>query len=154
MLDWVSYSNKGIKGLEGQQAARSSDFAIGEFKHLRRLVFYYGRDCYRRNSILILYSFYKNVVLVLPQFWYAIVFTNLSGVTLYDSNLYQLVNVIYTSVPIIIFSVLDKDANDLILEYSHQYYFPGPKKYFFNSLVFWQWIGFGAFQAILITLEW
>lgn len=101
-----------------------------------------------------LYCFYKNLVLVLPQFWYAIIFQNLSGVTLYDSNLYQLVNVIYTSLPIILYAVFDKDADDLILEYSHKFYFPGPRKYFFNSLVFWQWLGFGAFQAILITLEW
>ena len=143
----------GIKGLEGQQAARSSDFAVGEFQHLRRLMFYYGRDSYRKNSILVLYSFYKNVVLVLPQFWYGIIFTNLSGVTLYDSNLYQLVNIFYTSVPIILYAIFDSDADDEILEFSPKYYFPGPKKYFFNSLVFWQWIGYGAFQAGIITLE-
>lgn len=142
----------GIKGVEGQQAARSSDFAIGEFQHLRRLLFYYGRDCYRKNSVLIAYCFYKNVVLVLPQFWYGLIYQNLSGVTLYDSNLYQLVNVLYTSIPIILFAILDKDADDVILEYSSRYYFPGPKKYFFNSLVFWQWISFGAFQAMLIAL--
>jgi phospholipid-transporting ATPase len=52
----------GIKGLEGQQAARSSDYAIGEFKHLRRLIFVYGRESYRKNTKLILYSFYKNIV--------------------------------------------------------------------------------------------
>lgn len=32
----------GIKGLEGAQAARASDYAIGEFKLLRRLLFYTG----------------------------------------------------------------------------------------------------------------
>jgi phospholipid-transporting ATPase len=34
----------GIKGLEGAQAARASDYAIGEFKLLRRLLFYHGRE--------------------------------------------------------------------------------------------------------------
>jgi phospholipid-transporting ATPase len=56
----------GIKGLEGAQAARASDYAIGEFKIIRRLLFYHGRECYRRNTQLILYNFYKNVLIAMP----------------------------------------------------------------------------------------
>ena len=59
----------GIRGVEGQQAARASDYAIGEFKILKRLLLYAGRESYRKNSHLIVYNFYKNVVIVLPQFW-------------------------------------------------------------------------------------
>lgn len=144
----------GIKGVEGQQAARSSDYAVGQFKHLRRLVFYYGRESYRKNTVLVLYSFYKNVILVLPQFWYAVVYGNTSGVTLYDAILYQLANVVFTALPIIVYAVLDRDASDEYLEASHQYYFPGPKNMFFNTPVFWMWFGTGAFQALMITIFW
>ena len=56
----------GIKGVEGYQAARAADFSIGEFKFLRRLVLFHGRENYRRNSNLICYNFFKNVLLVLP----------------------------------------------------------------------------------------
>jgi len=56
----------GIKGLEGQQASRASDYAIGEFKLLRRLLLFHGREAYRRNSRLVCYNFYKNIVLVTP----------------------------------------------------------------------------------------
>ena len=59
----------GIRGVEGQQAARASDFAIGEFKYLKRLLFIHGRESYRKNANLVLYNFYKNVLLVLPIFW-------------------------------------------------------------------------------------
>ena len=59
----------GIRGVEGQQAARASDYAFGEFKFLKRLLVYHGRECYRKNSILILYNFFKNIMLVLPIFW-------------------------------------------------------------------------------------
>ena len=65
----ASHVGIGIKGVEGQQAARASDFAIGEFKHLRPLLLYYGREFYRKNSLLICYNFFKNMVLVLPDFW-------------------------------------------------------------------------------------
>ena len=40
----------GIAGLEGQQAVRASDYAIGQFKFLRYLLFFHGREAYRRNS--------------------------------------------------------------------------------------------------------
>ena len=54
----------GILGKEGQQAARSADYAIGEFKFLKRLLFVHGREAYRKNSYLLLYNFYKNVLYV------------------------------------------------------------------------------------------
>ena len=59
----------GIRGVEGQQAARASDYSIGEFKHLKRLLLFHGRESYRKNSFLVCYNFYKNVLNVLPQFW-------------------------------------------------------------------------------------
>jgi len=56
----------GIQGVEGSQASRASDFSIGEFRQLRHLLYDFGRECYRKNSELVLYNFYKNVLLVLP----------------------------------------------------------------------------------------
>ena len=73
----------GIKGLEGQQAARASDYSIGEFKFLKRLLFFVGRKCYRKNPTLICYNFYKNMLLVLPFVWFG-VFNGYSGKLLYD----------------------------------------------------------------------
>ena len=58
----------GISGLEGQQAARSSDYAIGQFKFLKQLLFVHGREAYRRNSFLISFMFFKNIVYVSPIF--------------------------------------------------------------------------------------
>ena len=55
----------GIAGREGTQAARTSDFAIGQFKFLKPLLFVHGREAYRRNSDLIQFTFYKNVLYVI-----------------------------------------------------------------------------------------
>jgi phospholipid-transporting ATPase len=49
----------GIKGLEGFEAARASDYSIGEFKILRTLVLQKGREFLRKNSNLVGYNFYK-----------------------------------------------------------------------------------------------
>lgn len=55
----------GILGKEGQQAARSADYAIGQFKFLKPLLFFHGREAYRRNSFMVLYTFYKNFLYVM-----------------------------------------------------------------------------------------
>ena len=60
----------GISGLEGQQAARAADYSIGQFRFLKNLMFVHGREAYRRNSYMILYMFYKNVLYVLPLFYF------------------------------------------------------------------------------------
>lgn len=77
----------GILGKEGQQAARSADFAIGQFKFLKPLMFIHGREAYRRNALLILYTFYKNVLYVTAQFFFGF-YSAFSGQPLYDAVIY------------------------------------------------------------------
>jgi len=60
----------GIAGAEGVQAANASDFSIGRFRFLQRLLLVHGRWNYRRMSKLVCYMFYKNIALVLAQFLY------------------------------------------------------------------------------------
>jgi P-type E1-E2 ATPase len=59
----------GISGMEGLQAARSADVAIGQFRFLRKLLLVHGAWSYQRISKVILYSFYKNITLYMTQFW-------------------------------------------------------------------------------------
>src|SRR4051812_43673389 len=59
----------GISGVEGLQAARSADVAIGQFRYLRKLLLVHGAWSYSRISRVILYSFYKNIAFFMTQFW-------------------------------------------------------------------------------------
>ena len=152
----------GIKGVEGQQAARAADYSIGEFQLLRRLCLYVGRESYRKNSYLICYNFYKNMVLVLPLFWFAF-FNGFSGQILYDTWLYQLYNLFYCSLPIIIYALFDEeypnnkilnvfDGPGNFLELNPKYYDIGFKSTLFNPKIFWLWIVNGAVHSIILTL--
>ena len=98
----------GISGLEGQQAKRASDYAISKFCYLKPLLFYHGRESYRRNSLLCLYMFYKNILYVIPQYWYGFV-SAFSGQTLYESVLYQGYNIVFTAFPIMWFAIFDQE---------------------------------------------
>ena len=59
----------GISGVEGLQAARNADVAIGQFRYLRKLLLVHGAWSYQRISRVILYSFYKNIAMFMTQFW-------------------------------------------------------------------------------------
>lgn len=96
----------GILGKEGQQAARSADYSIGQFKYLKSLLFFHGREAYRRNSYLILYTFYKNFLYVMTQFYFGF-WSAFSGQTLYEQFIYQLYNITMTSLPIMWFATFD-----------------------------------------------
>lgn len=51
----------GITGREGLQAARSSDYAIAQFRFLLKLLLVHGRWNYVRTCKYILGTFYKEV---------------------------------------------------------------------------------------------
>ena len=55
----------GIFGKEGRQAVNASDYAIGMFKFLKKLLLVHGRWNYRRVGIVTKWMFYKNVVQIL-----------------------------------------------------------------------------------------
>ncbi|KAJ3588587.1 hypothetical protein NHX12_012179 [Muraenolepis orangiensis] len=60
----------GIKGKEGRQAVRNSDYAIPKLKHLKKLLLGHGHLYYVRIAHLVQYFFYKNLCFILPQFLY------------------------------------------------------------------------------------
>ncbi|KAF8969603.1 hypothetical protein BDZ97DRAFT_1794193 [Flammula alnicola] len=54
----------GISGEEGLQAVNSSDYAIGQFRFLKRLLLVHGHWSYARNGTMILNFFYKNILCI------------------------------------------------------------------------------------------
>ena len=68
----------GIFGKEGYQAAFNADYAISQFKYLKRLIFVHGRLSLNRNSYFIYFFFFKNVLFTLTQLWFCF-FSGFSG---------------------------------------------------------------------------
>ena len=141
----------GIIGVEGRQAMRASDYAISQFKYLKRLLFVHGRESYRKNSFVVCYNFYKNFLFVLPHFWFG--FLNyFSGNYLYDPWIYQFFNIIFTSFPIIWFGIYDKEVSYDLLMIDNRYYTQGIIGKLFHPFRFWKWVFYGILQAIFVFI--
>uniref|UniRef100_A0A4W3IID2 Phospholipid-transporting ATPase n=1 Tax=Callorhinchus milii TaxID=7868 RepID=A0A4W3IID2_CALMI len=100
----------GLKGKEGCQAARNSDYAIPKFKHLRKLLLVHGHLYYIRIAHLVQYFFYKNLCFILPQFLFQFI-CGFSQQPLYDAAYLICYNICFTSLPILAYSLLEQHIN-------------------------------------------
>lgn len=88
----------GIKGKEGTQAVRNADYAISQFRFIQKLLLVHGHWGYRRVAKMICYYFYKNVVLVFTEIYFA-THNGFSGQIFFADWLPMLYNAIFTSWP-------------------------------------------------------
>ncbi|CAI5724951.1 unnamed protein product [Peronospora destructor] len=139
----------GISGQEGLQAVNSSDYALGQFRFLRNLILVHGRWNYNRISALVVYTFYKNIAYNMSMFWYALWPTEFSGTMLYSAFIQQGYNLLFTALPIVVFSVYDRDLpKKTVLEFPTLYHAEVRKTSFFSYVMFWKWIFLGIIDSI------
>lgn len=141
----------GISGLEGSQAVRASDYSIGQFYYLQRLMFVHGRECYRKNATLICFNFYKNVLLVIPLLYYGM-FSAFSGQLLYNLWTYQMFNIAFCAMPIVVYAVFDIEIPHSELNSNPKFFKLGLRGKLFSTSVFWFWLLEAFVQGLIIVL--
>uniref|UniRef100_A0A674E7M5 Phospholipid-transporting ATPase n=1 Tax=Salmo trutta TaxID=8032 RepID=A0A674E7M5_SALTR len=138
----------GIMGKEGRQAARNSDYAIPKFKHLKKMLLVHGHYYYIRISELVQYFFYKNVAFIFPQFLYQF-FCGFSQQPLYDTAYLTLYNISFTSLPILLFSLIEQHINMDILKKDPSLYRDIAKNSLLRWPIFIYWTFLGVFDAVV-----
>ncbi|XP_057204857.1 phospholipid-transporting ATPase 11C isoform X2 [Triplophysa rosa] len=138
----------GIKGKEGRQAVRNSDYAFPKLKHLKKLLLAHGHLYYVRIAHLVQYFFYKNLCFILPQFLYQF-FCGYSQQPLYDAAYLTMYNICFTSMPILAFSLLEQHiAIEILLDNAALY-----REIAKNAMLRWRpflyWTVLGIFQGLL-----
>lgn len=103
-----SHVGVGIMGKEGTQASLSADFAIPEFRFLKRLVLVHGRYNLIRFSKITLNAFFKNIFFISIQFMYNF-FNGYSGKPIYNNFFLNYYNVLFTSFVPLSIGLFDKD---------------------------------------------
>ncbi|WBW73122.1 plasma membrane phospholipid-translocating ATPase complex, ATPase subunit [Schizosaccharomyces osmophilus] len=138
----------GIAGLEGQAAAMASDYAVGQFRFLSRLLLVHGRWNYKRTSQLISNFFYKNVIWTFTLFWYQL-FNEFDGNYIFDYTYVMLFNLLFTSVPVIVSGCFDKDVDaEASLKYPHLYK-SGILRQEWSKRRFWLSVLDGIYQSMV-----
>ncbi|EXJ83729.1 phospholipid-translocating ATPase [Capronia coronata CBS 617.96] len=138
----------GIAGEEGRQAVMSSDYAIGQFRFLQRLVLVHGRWSYRRLAETIANFFYKNIVWTFALFWYQI-YNNFDITYLFDYTYILLVHVVFTSLPVGLMGILDQDVSDKVSLAVPQLYRRGMERKEWTQLKFWLYMADGLYQSAM-----
>ncbi|KAI9718301.1 MAG: hypothetical protein M1828_006765 [Chrysothrix sp. TS-e1954] len=139
----------GIAGVEGLQAARSADFAIGQFRYLRKLLLVHGSWSYHRVSKVILYSFYKNIAMFMTEFWYS--FQNaFSGEVIDESWTLSYYNIIFTVMPPFAIGLFDQFVSARLLDRYPQLYQLTQKGVFFRMHNFVSWVANGFYHSLII----
>lgn len=103
-----SHVGVGIMGKEGTQASLSADFAIPEFRFLKRLLLVHGRYNLIRFSKITLNAFFKNIFFISIQFMYNF-FNGYSGKPIYNNFFLNYYNVLFTSFVPLTIGLFDKD---------------------------------------------
>ncbi|XP_061935372.1 phospholipid-transporting ATPase IF-like isoform X4 [Apis cerana] len=168
-----AHAGIGIIGKEGRQAAINSDFAIAKFKFLKKALFVHGHWYYIRTANLTQYFFYKNLILMIPQFIFSIfcgfstqVKPKFQNGYLYNGFLFlsyfiylqsffdalylMSYNVIFTSFPIMMYGLFEQNYSaDTLLRKPYLYRLNQG-----NCLLSMQqlflWIFLGSWHAIVI----
>jgi len=145
----MAHIGVGISGQEGMQAVMSSDYSIAQFRFLHRLLLVHGRWSYKRVTKLILYSFYKNMVFALSQFWLSW-YDGFSGQTMYDGWSLVIFNVVFTGLPIIAYAVQEKDVPAEKMTKYPQLYESGQKQQEFSMRLLYLWLLTGVKDSLAI----
>lgn len=138
----------GIAGEEGRQAVMSSDYAIGQFRFLSRLILVHGRWSYRRLAETIANFFYKNIVWTFTLYWYQI-YDNFDQTYLYDYTYILLFNLAFSSLPVIFMGILDQDVSDKVSLAVPQLYRRGIERKEWTQTKFWIYMLDGTYQSVI-----
>lgn len=139
----------GISGREGLQAARAADYSFGKFKFLNRLILVHGRYSYNRSAFLAQYSIYKSLVICFVQILFSFL-SGVSGTSLFNSLSLMAYNVVYTSIPVMVTSLLDKDLSEkTVMQHPEILYFAQAGR-LINPGTFARWFLRAIFHAIVV----
>jgi len=144
----------GLFGKEGNQAAFASDYAIGRFFFLWRLLLVHGRWFYIRTANFINYFFYKNLIFTLPQFWFGLS-SAYSGQSYYDDGFITCYNSVFTAVAPVYYAAQEQDVNpreNETIRKAMPYLYAEfrDKKNLFAAKKFFFWWGIGFLHSVIV----
>ncbi|KAI1770052.1 phospholipid-translocating P-type ATPase [Hypoxylon cercidicola] len=147
----ASHVGIGISGREGLQAARVADYSIAQFRFLQRLLLVHGRWMYLRTAKYILATFWKELVFYIIQAQYQH-WNGYTGTSIYESWSLTVFNALFTSLPVILLGIFEKDLKAETLLAVPELYSFGQRSEAFNFKQYLTWMLSGAVDTVIIYM--
>ncbi|EJD02206.1 phospholipid-translocating P-type ATPase [Fomitiporia mediterranea MF3/22] len=139
----------GISGEEGLQAVNSSDYAIAQFRFLKRLLLVHGHWSYARNGNMIVNFFYKNIICI-GCLWWFMIYCGWSSQYVFEYTYLLFWNVFWSLCPVIAIGLFDRIADDDILMEIPELYRYGREGYWFGHKTFLIYMFDAVLQSAII----
>ncbi|KAF9335673.1 hypothetical protein BG006_010927 [Podila minutissima] len=104
----------GVAGEEGLQAVMASDYSIGQFRFLARLVLVHGHYAYLRNTSMVMLFIFKNIMGIGVLFCFEFL-CGYSSEKMFEFSYALLYNVVLTMFPPLIIGIFDRDIGPGVL---------------------------------------
>lgn len=137
----------GIRGEEGLQAVNSSDYAIAQFRFLKKLLLVHGHWSYARNGTMILNFFYKNIVCIGVLWWFQI-YCGWSSAYAFDYTYLLFWNSFWTIAPVLGIGLFDRIVDADILMAFPELYRYGREQTWFTMKSFCGYMLDGVVQSV------
>ncbi|KAK4090461.1 putative P-type ATPase [Purpureocillium lilacinum] len=145
----ASHVGIGISGREGLQASRIADYSIAQFRFLQKLLFVHGRWNYLRTGKYVLATFWKEIVFFFVQAHFQR-YTGYTGTSLFESWSLTVFNSAFTSLPVILLGIFDRDlAPETLLAVPELYTF-GQRNQGFNFAQYFGWMIMATAESLII----
>ncbi|KAI0034026.1 phospholipid-translocating P-type ATPase [Vararia minispora EC-137] len=139
----------GISGEEGLQAVNSSDYAIAQFRFLKRLLFVHGHWSYYRNGNMITNFFYKNIICIGVLWWFQI-YCGWSSAYAFEYSYLLFWNSFWTIAPVIAIGIFDRLIDDRVLMKIPELYRFGREQHWFGNKLFAVFMFDGIVQSAIV----
>ena len=140
----------GLTGKEGLQAARSSDYSIAQFRFLPKLLLVHGRWNYVRTCKYVLGTLWKEVVFFLTQALFQR-WNGFTGTSLYEPWSLAAFNTLFTSLPVLVIGIFEKDlAASTLLAVPELYKSMGPKNGGFSFWIYFGWTTMAVADSMIV----
>ncbi|KAF8447755.1 hypothetical protein L210DRAFT_940528 [Boletus edulis BED1] len=137
----------GIIGEEGLQAVNSSDYAIAQFRFLKRLLLVHGHWSYARNGNMIINFFYKNIVAVGALWWFQI-YCGWSSAYAWEYTYLLFWNSFWTLAPVLGIGLFDRIVDADVLMAFPELYRYGRERTWFSLKLFFIYMIDGVIQSV------
>ncbi|KAH7889506.1 hypothetical protein F5I97DRAFT_1844721 [Phlebopus sp. FC_14] len=137
----------GISGEEGLQAVNSSDYAIAQFRFLKRLLLVHGHWSYARNGTMIVNFFYKNIVCIGVLWWFQI-YCGWSSAYAFEYTYLLFWNSFWTLAPVLGIGLFDRIVDADVLMAFPELYRYGRERTWFTMKSFLIYMFDGIVQSV------